>query len=279
MANRCCRFHVSVQRVAGALAWCVALGGGMDWALPTSAALAQPLSPVQTAESVVLPPSVPDPLEPINRAIWSFNKGILTGVVKPTGKVYRAIVRKRIRTGIANLGRNITYPGRLINNLLEAHWPGARDETYRFACNTVVGAGGFIDVASKWKIPASEADFGRTFGQWGWKPHCFLMLPIFGPSNERDALGFGGDMAANPLTYLTPYDFVLNDPMTYLSPYTYYSYALMYNNLTDSVGEFTRFNEAEMDAYSEIEYAWTFVSAHRTPDFQLKGEQEDTSLQ
>ena len=72
-------------------------------------------------------------------------------------------------------------------------------------CNTTVGVAGFIDVASKWKIPKSDADFGQTFGQWGWKPGCYIMLPIFGPSNERDTLGLAADTAANPLTYIAPY--------------------------------------------------------------------------
>ncbi len=43
----------------------------------------------------------------------------MSGVVKPTAKVYRLIVVKPVRTGIGNFGKNITYPGRLINNLLQ----------------------------------------------------------------------------------------------------------------------------------------------------------------
>ena len=95
-------------------------------------------------EKVVLPRSVPDPFEPANRALWAFNRGLMIRVVKPSAKVYRFIVRKPIRTGIHNFGRNITYPGRLINNLLEAKWIGARDESYRFGCNTVLGVGGLL---------------------------------------------------------------------------------------------------------------------------------------
>src|SRR5687768_13441209 len=99
-------------------------------------------------ERVVLPESVPDPLEPVNRVVWAFNKGVLTGFVKPTAKIYRVVVAKPVRTGIGNFGRNITYPGRLINNLLQGKWRGAWDETERFYFNTVAGLGGFIDVAA-----------------------------------------------------------------------------------------------------------------------------------
>ena len=232
-----------------------------------------------SAESIVLPKSVPDPLEPLNRVMWAFNQGLMTGVMKPTSRVYRFVVVKPVRTGIGNFGKNITYPGRLINNLLQEKWGGARDESYRFVCNTTVGMAGFFDVASKWKIPKSDADFGQTFGQWGWQPTCFLMLPIFGPSNERDTLGLAVDTAANPLIYISPYRFVANDPLTWLGPYTYFNYAVVYNDLADTVGEYVRFSQAEMDPYSEIQYAWTFARENRVADFQVKGEQDEASLE
>jgi ABC-type transporter lipoprotein component MlaA/pimeloyl-ACP methyl ester carboxylesterase len=229
--------------------------------------------------SVVLPKSVPDPIEPFNRLMWDFNQGLMTDVIKPTSMVYRFVIVKPIRTGIANFGRNLTYPGRLINNLLQEKWRGARDETYRFVCNTTVGVAGFFDVGTKWNIPKSDADFGQTFGQWGWKPQCFLMLPVFGPSNERDTLGLAADTAANPLIYIAPYDFVASDPLTYLGPYTYFTYAVMYNDLADSVNEYVRFSQAEMDPYSEIQYAWTFARANRVANFKVKGKIDNASLE
>ena len=232
-----------------------------------------------TAETFVLPKSVPDPIEPFNRVMWAFNKRFMTGVIKPTSRVYRFVIRKPVRTGIGNFGKNLTYPGRLINNLLQGKWIGARDESYRFVCNTTVGVAGFFDVASKRNIPKSDADFGQTFGQWGWKPHCFIMLPFFGPSNERDALGLATDTAANPLIYISPYHIKANDPLSYLGPYTYFHYAVMYNDLSDSVGEYVRFSKAEMDPYSEIQYAWTFARANRVANFQVKGEQDEASLE
>ena len=231
------------------------------------------------AQTVVLPKSVPDPIEPVNRVMWAFNKGLMTGFVKPTSKVYRFVVVRPVRTGIGNFGKNLIYPGRLINNLLQGKWTGARDESYRFACNTTVGVAGFWDVGTKWNIPKSDADFGQTFGQWGWRPALFLMLPIFGPSNERDTVGLAADTAANPLIYIAPYEFVASNPLTYLGPYTYLNYAVMYNDLADTVGEYVRFSQAEMDPYSEVQYAWTFARANRVADFQVKGKQDEASLE
>ena len=232
-----------------------------------------------TAEIIVLPESVPDPLEPLNRAMWGFNKGFMTHVIKPTSSAYLVVVVKPIRKGIANFGRNLTYPGRLINNALQGKWIGARDETYRFLCNSTAGVAGFIDVAGSLDIPKSDADFGQTFGQWGWKPNFYLMLPFLGPSNDRDLVGFGADTAANPLLYISPYKFNSHNPLSYLGPYTYLNYVVMYNNLSDSVNEYVRFSQAEADPYADLQYAWTFARANQVADFQVKGEQDKASLE
>jgi ABC-type transporter lipoprotein component MlaA len=211
--------------------------------------------------------------------MWGFNKALMTGVIKPTSRVYRFVVVKPVRTGIGNFGRNLIYPGRLINNVLQGKWRGARDESYRFVCNSTVGVAGVFDVGTRWNIPKSDADFGQTFGQWGWQPQCFLMLPILGPSNERDTLGLAADTATNPLLYIAPYEFVASNPLTWLGPYTYFTYLVMYNNMSDTVGEYVRFSQAAMDPYSEIQYAWTFARANRVADFEVKGEPDAASLE
>jgi ABC-type transporter lipoprotein component MlaA len=231
------------------------------------------------SETFALPESVPDPIEPVNRAVWWFNGRLMADVVKPTSRVYRIAVPKPVRTGISNCGKNLCYPSRLINNLFQGNWRGARDETSRFLCNTTVGVGGFFDVATKWKIQKSEADFGQTLGQWGWQPRCYLILPILGPSNERDALGWAADTASNPLVYVSPYPFDLSEPVTSLAPYTYFNLMVRYNDLSDTVGEYVRFDQAEMDPYSEVQYAWTFARANRVARFQVKGIQDETSLE
>src|ERR1035438_161488 len=268
----------------------VALTTTLGWTLIASS-LAQTSPPVPAepapkavpreanAEVVVLPKSVPDPIEPLNRIVYAFNKGVMSELVKPTAKVYRFIVIKPVRTGIDNFGKNITYPGRLLNNLLQGKWAGARDETYRFGCNTTVGVAGFFDVGTKWNIPKSDADFGQTFGQWGWKPGCYLMLPIFGPSNERDTVGLAADTAANPLTYVAPYPARTPGYLTYVSPYTYISYGILYNDLSDAVNDYVRTAQSEMDAYSELQYAWTFVRENRVADFQVKGKPDPASME
>jgi ABC-type transporter lipoprotein component MlaA/pimeloyl-ACP methyl ester carboxylesterase len=274
--------HFTLGRLAltTALGWSLVAGSLAQTPAPASNEPTLQATPhAAGAETVVLPKSVPDPFEPVNRVLYGFNKELMAGAVKPTAKVYRFIVVKPVRTGIDNFGKNIIYPGRLINNLLQGKWAGARDETYRFGCNTTVGVAGFFDVATKWNIQKSDADFGQTFGQWGWKPACYIMLPIFGPSNERDTLGLAADTAANPLTYIAPYPARTPAYLTFISPYTYISYGILYNDLTDTVNDYVRVAQSEMDAYSELQYAWTFVRENRVADFQVKGKLDPASLE
>jgi ABC-type transporter lipoprotein component MlaA len=147
---------------------------------------APPRSVLQGAaeESVVLPQGFNDPIEPFNRAMWAFNKGFMTAAVRPFSRGYRFVVVKPVRTGIANMGKNLTYPGRLVNNLFQGNWTGMGAETARCLCNTVLGLGGFFDLATKWDIPRSDENFGQTFKKWGWNPSFYLMLPLLGPSDD-----------------------------------------------------------------------------------------------
>ena len=145
--------------------------------------------------------------------MWALNKGILTGVVKPTAKVYRAVVVKPVRVGIGNMGTNITYPDRLINNLLQGKWRGARDETYRFLCNSTIGVAGFFDVASKWKIGRFSADFRPDLCRLGLEAELFHHAADIRPQRRSDTVGLAADEAANPLLYILPYTLNAENPL------------------------------------------------------------------
>jgi pimeloyl-ACP methyl ester carboxylesterase len=64
-----------------------------------------------------------------------------------------------------------------------------------------------------------------------------------------------------------------------LSPYTYYSYAVVYNQLSDTVDGYSRFTQAEADAYSELEYAWGYLRDTHPIDLQPKGAPDAPTLE
>jgi len=217
------------------------------------------------AATAVVPDFLADPIEPLNRGIWGFNRGLLEGAIQPAGRLYQALVTKPIRTSIAHFSRNILYPGRLINESLQGRWQDAGDDSLRFLANSTAGVAGFFDVATRWKIPKPSADFGQTFQHWGWKPNTYVMLPFFGPSDECSALGTVLDEAA--------------EPWNYVGPYRRISYATTFNRMTETNEETVRMIRAEADPYSVTKLAWTYVSRNDKPDWSVRGTRDIPTLQ
>ncbi len=132
---------------------------------------------------------VPDPLEGLNRCSWAVNTGLFRGLLYPASRGYAWIVPKPLRSSITKAGHNLSYPVRLTNACLQGKWPGAWEETKRFGINSTLGLAGFFDPASVWRIGRADEDFGQTLGHYGTGPGFYLMIPLIGPSNGRDALG------------------------------------------------------------------------------------------
>jgi phospholipid-binding lipoprotein MlaA len=107
-----------------------------------------------------------------------------------------------VRDGVHNVLSNIGTPIQLSNDMLEGKPRRAGDTTMRFLINTTVGVFGIFDVAKKWGYPNHDADFGMTMAVWGVPEGPFLFLPVLGPSDPRDAAGFGIDIALNPFTWI-----------------------------------------------------------------------------
>ena len=69
---------------------------------------------------------------------------------------------------------------------------------WRLTVNSTVGLGGFLDPARKIGIPGHGEDFGQTLAVWGVSEGPYLILPLLGPSNPRDASGLVVDTVINP---------------------------------------------------------------------------------
>ena len=102
-----------------------------------------------------------------------------------------------------NFLANLRSPVILVNDLLQGEWERAGTTTRRFIVNTTVGVGGLGDPASDFGFPAHNEDFGQTLAVWGLPEGPFLMLPVIGPSNPRDASGLAVDsLIIDPLGLL-----------------------------------------------------------------------------
>lgn len=143
-----------------------------------------------------------DPLEPTNRAIYAFNNAIDNAVLKPVAQGYRYAVPAPVRGGIHNILANLSTPVQFSNDVLDGKPRRAGDTTMRFLINSTVGVLGFFDVAKNWGYPDHDTDFGMTMALWGLPAGPYLFLPVFGPSDPRDAVGLGVNTAMDPFTWV-----------------------------------------------------------------------------
>jgi len=148
---------------------------------------------------------VPDPLEPFNRVMFNVNDALYFWVVKPGSEIYAGVIPEPARLGIRNFFSNLTTPARLVNCLLQGKGDGAEIELRRFAINTTCGILGFGDPAlDEYGLESVREDLGQTLAVYGFGDGFYLVLPLLGPSNTRDALGRLGDWFLNPVSYVEP---------------------------------------------------------------------------
>jgi phospholipid-binding lipoprotein MlaA len=143
-----------------------------------------------------------DPLEPTNRVFYAINNGLDTVILRPAAQAYRFVVPGRVREGLHNVLSNIGTPVQLTNDILEGKPRRAGDTTMRFLINTTAGVFGIFDFATKLGYPNHDADFGMTMASYGVPEGPFLFLPVLGPTDPRDAAGFGIDIAMDPFTWV-----------------------------------------------------------------------------
>ncbi|MEM7639872.1 MAG: VacJ family lipoprotein [Pseudomonadota bacterium] len=147
------------------------------------------------------PTAVYDPWEGFNRQVYAFNDGVDRAVLEPAAKGYRAVTNEPIRGGVSNFLTNLNQPVVFANTVLQGKPGAAIDTVTRFTVNSTIGLAGILDVATTLDVPEHREDFGQTLGVWGVPNGPYLVLPFLGSSNVRDTVGFGVDIAFDPLTY------------------------------------------------------------------------------
>jgi phospholipid-binding lipoprotein MlaA len=130
-----------------------------------------------------------DPLEAMNRKVFWFNDKVDVYALEPVATGWDKIAPDQVKQSLANFFQNLRFPIVTLNDLLQGKLVPAASDVGRFAVNTTVGVLGFFDPATGWGLEAHNEDFGQTLGWWGLPPGPYLVLPLLGPSNPRDAVG------------------------------------------------------------------------------------------
>lgn len=145
-----------------------------------------------------------DPLEPMNRVIFNVNDMLDRNVVRPVAQAYVSVVPRLVRTGVSNVFGNVSDAFSAINNLLQGKKEPFGSDLGRVLVNSTFGLGGIFDIAAEANIEKYNEDFGQTLGWWGLGAGPYLVLPILGPSNVRDATGLVAHGLIDPVYQVTP---------------------------------------------------------------------------
>ena len=137
-----------------------------------------------------------DSLEPFNRRMYAFNTQIDKKIVYPASRIYAAVVPKPIRKGISNFYNNFSEIPTFVNSVLQLKPGKAVNALGRFVVNSTVGVLGVADVAKNMGMKRDPETMGDTLGHYGVRTGTFLVLPVLGPSNIRDAIGSAADTMA-----------------------------------------------------------------------------------
>lgn len=141
-----------------------------------------------------------DPYESFNRKMWWVDLKLYHYALRPVASGYRDVVPDIMQEAIGNIFHNMKTPLFMANNLLQGDFDKFGDNFARLFLNTTLGLGGMIDIGSRADLPYQEADLGQTFGSWGIDSGPYLVLPLLGPSDPRDLVGYGIESVGDPFS-------------------------------------------------------------------------------
>jgi len=142
-----------------------------------------------------------DPLEGLNK-VFFYTNGVLDYLIfEPLAKTYRYVTPELARDALGRAFNNLSSPIIFANDLLQLRFHRAATTFSRFAINSTVGGFGLFDVAAELGLERHEADFGQTLHAIGVGDGVYLVLPFFGPTTARDALGMGIDGFLDPRSW------------------------------------------------------------------------------
>lgn len=192
-----------------------------------------------------------DPWEPFNRKVFAFNQAFDRVLLKPVAIAYVHVVPKAGRDMLRNFVLNLHEPVVFGNKMLQGQFAQAGTTAGRFVFDSTYGVAGLFDVGTRMGLPRQHGDLGQTFYVWGVREGPYLMLPLFGPSNPRDAVGMGFQ------SYLDPYRWVTAN--NHFTPTVAYSPAIV-GGVDERSRNIDSLNAIQKDA---IDYYASFRSLFR----------------
>lgn len=132
-----------------------------------------------------------DPWYQMNKRIYTFNYYLDTYAALPVTNFYDNNVPTIGKKGITNFYTNLDYIKTITSSTLQGKIAKGMRGLGRLSINSILGLGGFVDVAEKLEMPNENDDFGRLLAFYGVGRGPYLIVPFMGPYNLRDIIGEG----------------------------------------------------------------------------------------
>lgn len=214
-----------------------------------------------------------DPLEPVNRIVFTFNDTLFVWVMEPVATFYSEIVPEDLRGCINNFFWNLQEPLRFVNSLLQGRFSESINVLGRFVINSTLGIYGLADAAGvDFGIKPVDATLGQTFETWGIGDGFYLVIPLYGPSTFREITGDVVDAIGMTPYYSWTDDLVVAGTI-YVGKET--------NKLSLHLGEYEEWTKLLFDPYvsfrnAYFQYRRTARYRSRPAEFRSKSLDDDT---
>ena len=159
----------------------------------------QVLAKEENFETSVKYDQIYDPIEPINRAVLSFNFFIDDIAIRPVIKTYKFIAPQPVEKGVSNFFSNLKEPIRGISYIFQGEFMKSLNSVGRFTVNSLTSLGTF-DLASRIGMTKNETDLGLALAKNGISSGPYIVIPIIGPSNIRDLSGNVVEYFVDPIS-------------------------------------------------------------------------------
>ncbi|BCL77184.1 hypothetical protein JHS3_29200 [Jeongeupia sp. HS-3] len=209
-----------------------------------------------------------DPIEPVNRKVFAFNRAIDRTVLRPVAQTYADYAPGPVKDGTSNFFRNVDDIFTSVAALFQGKFSKAGQSAGRVIVNTTFGMFGLMDWATGMGLEKSDEDFGQVLGHWGVGSGPYLMMPLYGPLTLRDG--------ADPLVRLAwgPIDYI--DPLAGQIAY----YGLYFVDARSQLLSLDALLDTQLDPYAFMRDAylqkrWSKVYDGQPPRQLLLGEPDD----
>lgn len=149
-----------------------------------------------------------DPFYVVNKPLFIFNDFVFTEVQDfflPSADKKSEFNYHESLFFIINPVYNLAEPIYFFNNIFLFRGKEAKNNLLRFTINSTLGVLGIFDVAKSWfNIPKKEIQSGLTIMYYTNMEGPYTYIPVVGPNNTADFIGFFADLALDPIFYFNP---------------------------------------------------------------------------